>query len=66
MSLFIGNVARSISSKDLHTIFDRYGKCAIDVKGNFAFVDFENVRSAEQAKNSMHGKELAGNILNIE
>jgi RNA recognition motif-containing protein len=66
MSLFIGNISRSVTSKDLHNIFDKYGKCTVDVKGSFAFVDYEQMRAAEQAKNAMHGKEIAGNIINIE
>lgn len=66
MSLFIGNISRSVTSKDLHNIFDKYGKCTVDVKGSFAFVDYEQMRSADQAKNVMHGKEIAGNIINIE
>lgn len=66
MSLFIGNISRSVTSKDLRNIFEKYGKCAVDVKGSFAFVDYEQMRAAEQAKNTMHGKEIAGNVINIE
>jgi len=66
MSLFIGNISRAVTAKDLHSIFDKFGKCTVDVKGNFAFVDFESARAADQAKQAMHGKEIMGNVINIE
>lgn len=66
MSLFIGNISRSVTVKDLLAAFSKYGKSSVDIKGSFAFVDFESVRAAEQAKNALHGKEFMGNILNIE
>ncbi|CAG9331061.1 unnamed protein product [Blepharisma stoltei] len=66
MSLFIGNISRNVTAKDLHAIFDKFGKCAVDVKGNFAFIDFEQARAADQAKGAMHGKEIMGNVINIE
>jgi RNA recognition motif-containing protein len=66
MSLFIGNISRTVTAKDLLAAFAKYGKSSVDIKGNFAFVDFESVRAAEQAKNVLHGKEFMGSILNIE
>jgi RNA recognition motif-containing protein len=66
MSLFVGNISRSTTARDIHAFFDKYGKCAVDVKGNFAFVDFEQKRCAEQAKQALHGKEIFGNVVNIE
>ena len=66
MSLFVGNISRSTTAKDIHAFFDRYGTCTVDVKGNFAFVDFELSKSAEQAKAALHGKEIFGNVVNIE
>lgn len=66
MSLFIGNISRNVTAKDLHVIFDKFGKCAVDVKGNFAFIDYDQARSADGAKSAMHGKEIMGNVINIE
>ena len=66
MSLFVGNISRSTTPKDIHAFFDKYGKCTVDVKGNFAFVDFEMKKSAEVAKQALHGKEIFGNVVNIE
>ncbi|OMJ80053.1 hypothetical protein SteCoe_19782 [Stentor coeruleus] len=66
MSLFVGNISRSTTAKDIHAFFDRYGKCRVDVKGNFAFVDYDIFESAKQAKAALHGKEIFGNVVNIE
>lgn len=66
MSLFVGNISRSTTAKDIHAFFDKYGKCTVDVKGNFAFVDYEQSDSAKQAKLALHGKEIFGNVVNIE
>ena len=66
MSLFVGNISRSTTGKDIHAFFDKYGKCTVDVKGNFAFVDYESSDSAKQAKIALHGKEIFGNVVNIE
>ena len=40
MSLFIGNISRHTSHSYLEDEFSRFGKCKINIKGNFAFVDF--------------------------
>jgi RNA recognition motif-containing protein len=66
MSLFIGNIAKTVTAKDLHAFFDKYGKNAIDVKGNYAFVDFDQVRAAEQAKNALNGKQIGGKEVKVE
>ena len=49
MSLFIGNIANLISSKDLEDIFSKYGKCTINYKGAFAFAEYEDEKEAKEA-----------------
>ena len=66
MSLFIGNVPRNSDIPDLFSIFTRYGKCSVDLKGNFAFIDFDHLKSAEHAIADLQGKIIHGNPLNIE
>jgi len=51
--LFLGNLGRDVTSKDLEDIFDKYGRierCDVKNKGNgavFAFMEFEEERDAE-------------------
>ena len=66
MSLFIGNISRTIAPTDLHSIFNRFGSCSVDHKGSFAFIDFDRLKSAEFALITLQGKEIQGNALNIE
>ena len=41
MSLFIGNIANLITTKELEDIFSKYGKCKINYKGAYAFAEYE-------------------------
>jgi RNA recognition motif-containing protein len=66
MSLFIGNIPRTTAPTDLHTIFNRFGRCSVDHKGSFAFIDFDHLKSAESALSVMQGKEIEGSALSIE
>ena len=66
MSLFVGNLSRSAVSTDLHSVFNRYGRCSIDRKGCFAFIDFENLKSAEFALSDMKGKDISGIPITVE
>ena len=66
MSLFIGNIANLITSKELEDIFSKYGKCTINYKGAFAFAEYEDEKEAKNAKEQLHNKEFNGRFLNIE
>ncbi|KAI9496971.1 hypothetical protein BDB00DRAFT_868813 [Zychaea mexicana] len=59
MALFIGRIPKSMSTRELESIFTKYGKITrLDVKTDFGFVEFEDKRDAEEAMNEIHGKEL--------
>ena len=66
MSLFIGNIANVVPKKELEEQFSKYGKCEINFKGAYAFAEFSNEKEAENAKNELHNKEIAGRKINIE
>lgn len=66
MSLFIGNIPRTVVIPELHSIFNRFGRCSVDLKGSFAFIDFDHLKSAEEAIKEMQGKSIQGNSLSIE
>lgn len=57
MSLFIGNVSKHVTHRELENLFKKYGKCKIDLRvtfsssqDRFAFVQFDNDNHAEAAK----------------
>lgn len=73
MSLFVGNVSRNVSEKELETEFIEFGSCKVEKKvreslrqGNYAFVDFDHEDDADEAKRAMQGKEMGGLCINIE
>jgi RNA recognition motif-containing protein len=48
-------------------LFLKYGKLKrCDVKGNYAFITFEDERDAEDALEECQGKEVNGSRINIE
>ncbi|CAG9320362.1 unnamed protein product [Blepharisma stoltei] len=71
MSLFIGNLSRNISLKELEEQFNKFGPCKINhrvalTQGGYAFVEYINDHDAEEAMKALVGKNLGGLCLNIE
>lgn len=66
MSLFIGNISRSVTANDLEKSFGEYGSCRINYKGSYAFAEFENDKDAEEALDALQQKNLGGRPINIE
>ncbi|KAJ3014185.1 UNVERIFIED_CONTAM: hypothetical protein HDU68_000395 [Siphonaria sp. JEL0065] len=63
MSLFIGRLPSELKVRDLEDIFQKFGRISrLDIKRgasfNFAFVEFEDKRDAEDALRETDGKEL--------
>jgi len=56
MSLFVGNVSSSVSKRELQDLFEKYGKCRIDLKRGFMFVDYDDEAEANAALESLQGK----------
>merc|ERR1740117_485147 len=66
MSLFVGNLSKSVRDDDLKDEFGRFGQCKCIIKGSFAFIDYENDGDAEKAKTELINKNLGGLNINIE
>ena len=66
MSLFVGNVSKYARETDLVKEFDHFGKCNVDLKGKYAFVDYDRESDAEEAMNKLEGQEFSGLKINIE
>jgi len=66
--LFIGNVnGDRVQREDIRDLFRKYGT-VIDVHVNqtFAFVEFENVEQAREARERLNGRELMGKSMRID
>lgn len=66
MSLFIGNISRTITAGDLEREFKEFGRCRINFKGSYAFAEFEEEREAEEAFSALKDKRLGGREINLE
>jgi RNA recognition motif-containing protein len=53
MSLFIGNISRTASERDLEKSFEKFGECHIRFRGAYGFVEFDNEQDAEDAKEKL-------------
>ncbi|KAM7526278.1 hypothetical protein LguiA_016180 [Lonicera macranthoides] len=65
--LYVGHLSSRTRSRDLERIFSRYGRVRdVDMKHDFAFVDFSDPRDADDARYSLNGRELDGSRLIVE
>jgi RNA recognition motif-containing protein len=66
MSLFVGNVSRNASYKDIENEFKRFGECRVDLRGSYGFIEYTKESNAEEAKEELQGKNFGGLKINIE
>lgn len=62
--LYIGRVSQDATRQDLQSYFGTHGPI-VDVRlmGGFAFLEFEELKDAEQAQGDFNGKEFMGDRL---
>jgi RNA recognition motif-containing protein len=66
MSLFVGNISRSVTSNDLEKEFGSFGPVKINYKGSYSFAEFDHEKDAEDALESLQAKDMGGRRINIE
>ncbi|XP_062002063.1 serine/arginine-rich splicing factor RS2Z33 isoform X1 [Rosa rugosa] len=65
--LYVGRLASRTRTRDLDRIFSRYGRVRdVDMKREFAFVEFYDPRDADDARYSLDGREVDGSRLIVE
>ncbi|XXQ38790.1 Zinc knuckle [Plasmodiophora brassicae] len=65
--LYIGNVSRRTRTSDIEYLFSKYGRVVdIDLKSDYGFVEFEDVRDAEDAVYELDGYRMDGVRLTVE
>lgn len=66
MSLFVGNVSKNVSLKDLEEEFMKFGTCKVNHRGSYAFIEYPDEQDAEDARMTLNSKNMGGLCLNIE
>nr|CCA23709.1 splicing factor putative [Albugo laibachii Nc14] len=70
--IFVGNLPQEISEPELEKTFGEFGKIVNVIlkfprrPPPFAFIEYEDLRDAEDAVQQMHGKELHGAEIRVE
>ncbi|KAJ0102130.1 hypothetical protein Patl1_06215 [Pistacia atlantica] len=65
--LYVGRLASRTRSRDLEDIFGRYGRIRdVDMKRDFAFVEFSDPRDADDARYSLNGRDVDGSRIIVE
>ncbi|THG19365.1 hypothetical protein TEA_004042 [Camellia sinensis var. sinensis] len=65
--LYVGRLSTRTRSRDLEGIFSRYGRVRnVDMKRDFAFVEFSDSRDADDARYSLNGRDVDGSRITVE
>ena len=65
--IYVGRVSRRTSLRDLEHVFGKFGRIRdIDVKHDYAFIEYDDVRDCEDAISQMNGRTLDGQRLKVE
>ncbi|GLT70064.1 hypothetical protein SLA2020_421650 [Shorea laevis] len=65
--LYVGHLSSRTRSRDLEDWFSRYGRVRdVDMKRDYAFVEFSDPRDADDARYALNGRELDGSRLIVE
>ncbi|KAJ9554816.1 hypothetical protein OSB04_009430 [Centaurea solstitialis] len=65
MSLHVGNISSRVRRDELERVFRRFGRCSIQVRDKFGFIDYDYPVNAERALKSLRGKKICGEQLTL-
>ncbi|XP_002735599.1 uncharacterized protein LOC100371873 isoform X2 [Saccoglossus kowalevskii] len=65
--VFVGNLSKSVQSRDLRDLFEKYGKVLeCDVIKNYGFVHMDKEDEAKEALDALNSKEFMGTNIKVE
>nr|GLL27895.1 serine/arginine-rich splicing factor RS2Z32-like isoform X2 [Ipomoea trifida] len=65
--LYVGRLSSRTRTRDLEHIFSRYGRVRdVDMKRDYAFVEFSDPRDADDARYSLNGRDVDGSRIIVE
>ncbi|KAF3960050.1 hypothetical protein CMV_015202 [Castanea mollissima] len=65
--LYVGRLSSRTRSRDLERLFNKYGRVRdVDMKRDFAFVEFSDPRDADDAQYKLNGRDIDGSRIIVE
>ncbi|KAI9071442.1 hypothetical protein K1719_046591 [Acacia pycnantha] len=65
--LYVGRLSSRTRSRDLDKVFGRYGRIrGVDMKHDYAFVEFSDPRDADDARYNLDGRDVDGSRIIVE
>ncbi|KAF8666871.1 hypothetical protein HU200_053394 [Digitaria exilis] len=65
--LYVGRLASRTRSRDLEYVFGRYGRIReVELKRDYAFIEFSDPRDAEEARYNLDGRDVDGSRIIVE
>ncbi|XP_057471745.1 serine/arginine-rich splicing factor RS2Z32-like isoform X1 [Actinidia eriantha] len=65
--LYVGHLSSRTRSRDLESLFRRYGRVRdVDMKHDYAFVEFSDPRDADDARYGLNGRKFDGSHIVVE
>uniref|UniRef100_A0A453EC46 RRM domain-containing protein n=1 Tax=Aegilops tauschii subsp. strangulata TaxID=200361 RepID=A0A453EC46_AEGTS len=65
--LYVGRLPSRTRTRDLEDLFGRYGRVRhVDMKHEFAFVEFSDPRDADEARYNLDGRDFDGSRMIVE
>ncbi|KJE92308.1 hypothetical protein CAOG_03309 [Capsaspora owczarzaki ATCC 30864] len=65
--LYVGRVSADARERDVEHLFGKYGRTRdVTLKNGFGFVEFDDVRDADDAMRDLHGRDFMGDRLIVE
>ncbi|KAF3545091.1 hypothetical protein DY000_02000091 [Brassica cretica] len=65
--LYVGHLSSRTRTRDVERLFSKYGRIRdVDMKRDFAFVDFSDPRDADDARYRLDGRDVDGSRIVVE
>ncbi|CAA2991050.1 serine arginine-rich splicing factor RS2Z33-like isoform X1 [Olea europaea subsp. europaea] len=65
--LYVGHLSSRTRSRDLEYVFSKYGRVRdVDMKRDYAFVEFSDPRDADDARYHLDGRDVDGSRITVE
>ncbi|CAL5097260.1 unnamed protein product [Urochloa decumbens] len=65
--LYVGRLASRTRSRDLEHVFSRYGRIReVELKRDYAFIEFSDPRDADEARYNLDGRDVDGSRIIVE